>query len=56
MHPGMDPEVGYRIDDNYSVTQSLPWDYRYVKWWGSGPILHSGPRRRTTIVGTSSVA
>ena len=43
MHTVLDPEVGSSLDDKYSVTQSLPGDYYYVKWWDGGTI----PRART---------
>ena len=38
MYPGLDLELGYSLDDKYSVTQSAPGDYFYVKWWDSGTI------------------
>ena len=28
------------------MTQSLPEDYHYVKWWDNGPILRYKPRRK----------
>ena len=31
-HPGMDTEVGYSLEYEYSVTQFPPGDYIYVNW------------------------
>ena len=36
-HPRLDPEVGSSLKYKYSVTQSRPGDYIYVKWWDGGP-------------------
>ena len=38
LHLGLDPEVGSSLDDKYSLTQSPPDDYYYVKWWDGGQI------------------
>ena len=37
LHPGLDPEVGSSLDDEYSVTESPPVYYCHVKWWYGGP-------------------
>ena len=31
LHTGLYPEVGYSLDDGYSVTQSSPGGYFYIK-------------------------
>ena len=36
-HPVLDPEVGSSLEYEYSVTQSPPGDYIYVKGWDGGP-------------------
>ena len=46
LHPELYPEVGSILDDKYSVTQSLPGYYCYVKWWDGGPILWSWTKAR----------
>ena len=40
-HPVLDPEVGSRLEYEYSVTQLLPGNYIYVKWWDGGPVFAS---------------
>ena len=40
-HPGLDQEVGSILEWEYSVAQSPPGDYIYVKWWDIGPIFAS---------------
>ena len=42
----MDPEVGSSLDDKYSVTQSLPGDYCYIKCWYGGPISRAIAKAR----------
>ena len=49
LHPGLDPEVGSSLDDSYSVTQSPPGNYCYVKWWDGGPILRASTKARNEI-------
>ena len=39
LHPGLDPEMVSSLEYKYSVTQSPPGDYIYVKWWDDGPVL-----------------
>ena len=46
LHPGLDPGVGSSLEYKYSVTQSPPGDYFYVKWWDGGPILRANLRQR----------
>ena len=29
------------LDEEYSVSQLSPGDYRYVKWWDDGPVLRA---------------
>ena len=36
-HPGLDPDLGSSLEYEYSVTQSPPGDYIYVKGWDGGP-------------------
>ena len=38
--------MGSGLEYEYSVTQSPPGDYRYVKWWDGGTIMQSKPRRK----------
>ena len=45
LYLGLDLKVGSSLDDNYSVTQSPPGDYRYVKWWVGGPVLRADLRQ-----------
>ena len=40
-HQELDPEVGSSLGYEYSVTQSPPGDYIYVKWWDGGPVFTS---------------
>ena len=42
----LDPGVVSSLEYEYSVTQSPPGDYRYVKWWDGGPILQADPRQK----------
>ena len=41
LHPGLETEVVSILDDNYSVSQSLPGYYCYDKLWDGGPIPRS---------------
>ena len=54
LHPGLDSEVGSSLDEEYSVTQLLPGDYYYVKWWGGGPIPLSNTKEEMTKVKDAS--
>ena len=38
--------MGSSIEYKYSLTQSTPGDYRYVKLWDSGPILQAEIMRK----------
>ena len=38
--------MGSSLEYDYSVTQLLPGDYRYVKWWEGGPILRAELRQK----------
>ena len=40
-HLGLDSEVRSSLEDEYSVTQSLPGYYIVVKWWGAGLFLRA---------------
>ena len=55
MYPGLDPGVEFSLEYEYSVTQSPPGDYCYVKWWDSGPIFRAEPRQKDEI-GNTQVA
>ena len=45
MHPGIEPEVGFIIEYEYSVTQFPPGDYFYAKGWYGGSVLLAEPRK-----------
>ena len=46
LHPVLDPGVRSSLEYEYSVTQSSPGDYCYVKWWCSRLILQANPRQK----------
>ena len=56
MNPGLEPEVGYSLDYEYSVAQSPQGGYFYVKWWDDGPISRADPRKAKKSVRTSTGA
>ena len=45
----MHPEVGSSLDNEYSVTQSLLGNYRYVKWWYYGLVLQAKLKKLTKV-------
>ena len=49
MHPGLDPGVGSSLEYEYSLTQFLPGDYRYVNWCDSGTILRPSRGERMKV-------
>ena len=50
LHLGLEPEVESSLNGNYSVTQSPPVDYYYVKWWDGGPIPRASTKKARTKV------
>ena len=50
LHPGLDLELGSRLEYKYSVTQLPPGDYGCVKWWYDGPVLQAEPRKSSRSV------
>ena len=40
-HPVLDPLVGSKLEYEYSVTQSPPGSYIYIKWWDVGLVFAS---------------
>ena len=54
LHPGMNQEVVFRLDDKYSATQSPLGGYKYVKWWYVGPVSRSNPRKSNGSLKTST--
>ena len=49
LYPGLDPDLGSGPEYEYSVTQSPPGDYSYVKGWDGGPGFRK-PCRKSQIV------